>query len=96
MEANALAMHALMLATRPGLLYWSPGTVALLHAVRAWREEGVGAWATMDAGPHVCFLARREDLEMVAGLAGDVQGVRDVLVGLPAEGATAKPAREGA
>src|SRR5581483_2568347 len=40
-EEDALLMHAVMMTSRPSLLYWSPGTVAGLHAVRAWREEGL-------------------------------------------------------
>jgi diphosphomevalonate decarboxylase len=55
-EASALRMHACMLASAPALLYWAGPTLELLHEVRALRREGIGAWATIDAGPHVKVL----------------------------------------
>jgi len=55
-EANALAMHAAAIASRPAIVYWQPATLGLLAAVRALRDGGVPAWATMDAGPHVKVL----------------------------------------
>lgn len=55
-EANALAMHATMLAARPALLYWAPETVSALQAVQALRENGLPVYATMDAGPNPKLL----------------------------------------
>ncbi|MFZ2625161.1 MAG: diphosphomevalonate decarboxylase [Propionibacterium sp.] len=52
-EANALGMHATMIAARPAVIYWQPGTLRVLDAVRAARDEGLPVWATMDAGPNV-------------------------------------------
>lgn len=55
-ESNCLAMHALMLATRPPILYALPETLDTMRAVWAAREEGVPVWFTMDAGPNVKLL----------------------------------------
>ena len=55
-EQSALMMHASMLAARPALMYFAPGTVAVYQAVRRLREGGVPAYCTMDAGPHVKVL----------------------------------------
>lgn len=65
-ESSALRMHACALGARPPILYWSPATVALLREVEALRREGVGAYATIDAGPHVKVLCRRADAEAIA------------------------------
>jgi diphosphomevalonate decarboxylase len=55
-ETDALAMHGVMMTSNPSLLYWLPATVTVLQAVRAWRGQGLGVYATMDAGPNVhCF-----------------------------------------
>ncbi len=61
-EANAMAMHATMLAARPAVRYWRPQTLAELDRVSALRAEGVAVFATMDAGPNVklLFLADAE------------------------------------
>ena len=66
MEASTMKMHATMHTAIPPVLYWQPATVACLHAVAALRERGVGAWATMDAGPNVKVLCRQEEASTVA------------------------------
>ena len=66
MEASTFKMHATMHTSRPPLLYWHPGTVALLHEVQAIRADGMGAWSTMDAGPQVKVLCSANDARSVA------------------------------
>jgi diphosphomevalonate decarboxylase len=78
-EENMMAMHACMIATRPALLYWAPGTLRLLEAVRVWRKAGLASWATIDAGPHVAFLCRTEDARRVERRARRVEGVIQVI-----------------
>jgi diphosphomevalonate decarboxylase len=77
-EANALAMHATAIASRPAIIYWQPTTLAVLEVVRALRGRGVAAWATMDAGPHVKVLTTEEDAPVVAAALRDVAGVTEV------------------
>ncbi|MEP5761213.1 MAG: diphosphomevalonate decarboxylase [Litoreibacter sp.] len=59
-EANALAMHATMLAARPALSYLKPQSWSVLERLWQARREGLSAFATMDAGANVklLFLAR--------------------------------------
>jgi diphosphomevalonate decarboxylase len=55
-EADALAMHAVMMTSTPSLLYWEEATLAIMQGVRGWRSSGLGIYFTMDAGPNVhCF-----------------------------------------
>ncbi|MFH8620073.1 diphosphomevalonate decarboxylase [Streptomyces sp. NPDC017979] len=65
-ERNALGMHATMLAARPAVRYLAPATLSVLDAVLHLRQDGVAAYATMDAGPNVKVLCRRADAERVA------------------------------
>ena len=65
-EANALGMHATMIASRPGIMYWMPQTVEALHAIRDMRGEGLPVWATIDAGPNVKALTQAGSAEQVA------------------------------
>jgi diphosphomevalonate decarboxylase len=60
-ERDALAMHAVMMTSEPSLLYWEPRTLEVLHAVRAWRAEGLRCWFTIDAGPNVHVLTAGSD-----------------------------------
>lgn len=66
MESSTFKMHATMHTTDPPILYWQPATVAVLHEVQALRSRGIGAWATMDAGPNVKVLCTRQDAAKVA------------------------------
>jgi diphosphomevalonate decarboxylase len=87
-EANALAMHASAIAARPAIIYWQPTTLALLAAVRELRGKGTGAWATMDAGPHVKVLTSADDAATVEAAVRAVPGVTSTMIsaaGGPAE-----------
>ncbi|MBR6022868.1 MAG: hypothetical protein IK066_10700, partial [Kiritimatiellae bacterium] len=55
-ERNALAMHAMMASSWPPLVYATGETLETMRKVWAAREEGVGVWLTMDAGPNVKLL----------------------------------------
>jgi diphosphomevalonate decarboxylase len=86
MEAEALAMHGVMMTSRPSLLYWLPGTVAALQAVRTWRTEGLAVYFTLDAGPNVhCFCAAGDAAEVEKRLRS-VPGVSAIITSGPGAG----------
>lgn len=60
-EANALAMHATMIAARDPLCYLIPETWEKLHTLWNARGEGLQAYATMDAGPNVKIIFEEPD-----------------------------------
>lgn len=86
-EEDAYLMHAVMMTSRPSLLYWAPETVAGLHAVRRWREDGVSVWATIDAGPNLHLLCHARDAPTVARRAREELGATNVLDNGPGQGA---------
>ncbi|MFI5687563.1 diphosphomevalonate decarboxylase [Streptomyces sp. NPDC051636] len=86
-ERNALGMHATMLAARPAVRYLSPATVTVLDRVLQLRRDGVGAYATMDAGPNVKVLCSRADAERVAEAVRGAVPDGTVLVAGPGRGA---------
>ncbi len=80
MEQDALAMHAVMMTSRPSLLYWEPGTLAVMHAVRAWRRAGLPVYFTIDAGPNVHVITLPEHAETVRERLQALPEVHDVIV----------------
>jgi diphosphomevalonate decarboxylase len=65
-EADAVSMHAVCMTSRPPSFYWNAGTMAVIHAVRGWRAEGLQSYFTVDAGPNVhviCAAADRAEIE---------------------------------
>ena len=85
-EANALGMHASMMAARPAIMYWLPRTIEVLHTIRAMRQDGLPAWATIDAGPNVKVLTRGGSAERVAAALRERVPGAAVSVRLPGAG----------
>jgi diphosphomevalonate decarboxylase len=83
MEQSTLAMHACMMASRPGLIYFQPVTLAALATVKKLRKAGVEVYATMDAGPHVKALCHAADAERVAAAFADTPMVVRTLIAHP-------------
>lgn len=86
-EEDAILMHAVMMTSQPSLLYWSEGTLRGLHAVRAWREEGLQVYATIDAGPNLHLLCLGQDAAEVRRRAQDELRPTNVMDNAPGEGA---------
>ncbi len=78
-EANCLRMHATCFAARPAVMYWRPGSLAVIDEIHRLRAEGMAAWFTMDAGPQVKALCHQDDLEAIATRLAAVPGVQTVL-----------------
>ncbi len=82
-ELDNNLMHAVMMTSKPQLLYWQPATIAIMKAVQQWRLEGIAACYTVDAGPNVHVICEREYQEQVAARLRQIQGVQDVLGAYP-------------
>lgn len=75
-EADAISMHAICMTQVPPSFYWSPATLAVMLAVREWREQGLPACYTMDAGANVhviCEGSYRAEVERRLQAMPDVQ-----------------------
>lgn len=79
-EASCLAMHAVMLSARPGLIYWNAATVGCIQCIRALQAEGVGVFFTIDAGPQVKAVCLPNHASRVADALLEVDGVEEVLL----------------
>ena len=87
-EHSCMKMHAVMLASRPVLMYWNGVTVQCLHLIRDLRErQGLGVFFTIDAGPQVKAVCLPQDAERVAAALRAVSGVQSVLISGLGEGA---------
>jgi diphosphomevalonate decarboxylase len=79
MEHSTLMMHASMMAARPALVYLRAATLDVLERVRALRKDGLPAYATMDAGPHVKVFVPSARAEEVRAALSLVPGVTRVV-----------------
>lgn len=78
-ELDSDTMHAVMMTSTPPLMYWQPTSVAIMQAVRRWRNEGLAVCYTMDAGPNVHCLCLADDADEVMVRLTQIAGVQDIL-----------------
>ncbi len=80
-EQESLEVQALMASAAPAVWYMTPQTLAFVHAVRRWREDGLAAYLTLDAGPNPHILCEGADeaavLQRIEALAPGVNVLRN-------------------
>lgn len=80
-EEDSNLMHAVMMTSKPALFYWAPLSLAIMEAVRRWRQdENLMACYTLDAGPNAHCICVEGDADAVAArlreLCGDIDIIR--------------------
>ena len=78
-EEEAIELHLIAMSSRPPIFYWAPETLAVLSAIRTWREEGVAAYATMDAGANVHVICPASDEPRVAERLDRLSAVHEII-----------------
>ncbi len=78
-EFSCMKMHAMAMASQPGLLYWKGATVDLMHEVRALRASGLPVFFTVDAGPQVKAVCAPGYGDKVAEALGGIAGVKGII-----------------
>lgn len=78
MEDEALNMHAVMLTSRPNLIYWLPETVRVMQLVQDWREEGLESYFTINTGQNVFVFCLAKDEDRLVRRLKRVKGVIEV------------------
>ncbi len=91
-ELDSDMMHAVMMTSDPALHYWVPASLEIMKAVRNWRQEGLPACYTVDAGPNVHVLCTEQEAADVEGRLEAFAGVKKVLTARP--GGAAKLVQE--
>ena len=86
-EQDALMMHAVIMTSRPSIVYWEPTTLHIINTVRQLRADGLSVAFTIDAGPNVHCICEPRALKQVKQALRQIEGVVDLLqsgVGGPA------------
>jgi len=76
MRLSYLRMHAVMLGGNPPVRYWLPDSIKAMRVCDNLRNQGIGAWETMDAGPQVKILCTADDADkIIQALETDIPGI---------------------
>jgi len=86
-EFNCLKMHALMITTKPSIIYWIPATMEIIQEVRKMRENGILAYFTIDAGPNVKVMCFKKDERKINKRLLNLKGVIKTIICRPGNGA---------
>lgn len=87
MEEDCVNMHAVAMTQNPPLFYWNEATMAIIRAVRAWREKGIPVYFTIDAGPNVHLICEGKNEKNVLEKVKKLSGIIQVIVNKPSIGA---------
>lgn len=90
-EADTISMHVVCMTQTPPSIYWDSGTLAVMHAIRAWRDEGLESYFTMDAGANVHVICAASDQHDVQQRLERLSAVQFTLVNRPGPGARLIP-----
>jgi diphosphomevalonate decarboxylase len=86
-EQEALELHAIMITSTPSLIYWLPGTLKVMHAVKRWRQEGLQVYFTVNTGQDIHLICQKKDAEKVVNKAKEIPDVTQTIINYPSKGA---------
>lgn len=86
-ESDALELHAIMLTSRPALIYWTTGTLKIMKLVGKWRSEGLPVYFTINTGQDIHLIVQEKDVENLKSKLKTVEDIKTTIVNEPAKGA---------
>jgi diphosphomevalonate decarboxylase len=82
-EQDSNLMHAVMMTSSPPLFYWEPASISVMKLVPQWRQSGLAACYTLDAGPNVHVICQVEAAGEVEMRLLQIPGVKNILKARP-------------
>ena len=64
-EAEVFRLHLLCMSSIPHILYWQGATVEVFQKLIALRDQDIYGFFTVDAGPHVHVICRKNDTKKI-------------------------------
>lgn len=86
-EQEAVSLHVVAMTSQPPVFYWNQGTLQVMQALRNWRERGLSGYFTMDAGPNVHVICRRQERIELDKRLRRLSSVKFTIINRPARGA---------
>jgi len=85
-ESEALELHAVMLTSRPALIYWRPATIIIMKEVQRWRKEGLRVFFTINTGQDVHLICEKRDAKAVIQELKKISQVKKIIPNNPGYG----------
>ena len=85
-EAEALELQAIAITSSPALIYWQPKTLEMIKKIYKWREQGLEAYFTEDAGPNLHIFVENKNRDALIGKLNGFEGIKKITINRPSEG----------
>lgn len=85
-EEEALELHAIMLTSKPSLIYWTEGTLRLMKLVKKWRSNGLPLYFTINTGQNIHLLCEEKTAAVVTEQIKQLDFVQQMIVNRISEG----------
>lgn len=83
-EEEALDLHAIFMTA--GIIYLTPESLLVISQVRAWRQEGLEVYFTVNTGQDVHILCERKNVAVLQEKLAGISEVKKVIVNSVGEG----------
>ena len=87
LETEAVDLHVIAMTSRPPIFYWNEGTILIMRKLVEWRQQGLKAFFTMDAGANVHVLCEAKNEKEMERRLKNLPVVKFTIVNRPAIGA---------
>lgn len=77
-ELDSNMMHAVMMTSKPPLMYWEGTSITIMKSVQTWRASGLPVCYTMDAGPNVHVITTEEYSQNIYQKLSSIPGLKQV------------------
>jgi len=78
-ELDSNIMHAVMMTSKPPIMYWQPTSLLIMREVRKMNKKGIAAAYTLDAGSNVHVICTEASHEKVEDNLQAIPGVINIL-----------------
>jgi diphosphomevalonate decarboxylase len=78
-EDECYRLHAVCMTQTPNVLYWRGVTIEIFQSLYHLREQGIEAFFTVDAGPHVHVVCQGKDIKAVKKALSGVGGIKTII-----------------
>jgi len=85
-EENCLKMHAVMMTTKPSIIYWNDITLKIIKSIIDWRKNGLESYFTIDAGSQVKIICMENNMGEIIENCKKIKGIKDIIVAKPGKG----------
>lgn len=86
LEEETISLHLIAMSSKPPIFYWNEGTIEIINALQKWREKGLFAYFTIDAGPNVHVICQKKDESRISRKLKKLKSVLFTIVNKPAKG----------